>query len=177
MATVQYPIKTSADEFTRLAIQSDLCREDARAMLDRIGDGSGLRVLDLCCGTGGITDVLSAWVGATGSVIGADLDTAKLDYAAKWAEANGLTNVTFREAWTIEGQLKETPRHSSDRTKVRTLERGETLSHLAAREYQDAGAWRLIADANDVDNPRLVAPGTRLVVPRANAPSNGGRAP
>ena len=28
-------------------------------------------------------------------------------------------NVTFREAWTIEEQLQVTPRHSSDRTKLR----------------------------------------------------------
>lgn len=75
-------------------------------------------------------------------------------------------NVTFREAWTIEEQLRETPRHSSDRTKVRTVRRGETLSHLAWAEYQDPAAWRLIADANAIDNPRRIAPGTTLVIPR-----------
>jgi nucleoid-associated protein YgaU len=77
--------------------------------------------------------------------------------------------LSFREAWTIEQQLRETPRHSSDRTKIRTLAKGQTLSHLAADEYKDPGAWRLIADANAIDNPRLVAPGTRLVIPRSTA--------
>lgn len=75
-------------------------------------------------------------------------------------------NVTFREAWTIEEQLRETPRHSSDRSKVRTVRRGETLSHIAWAEYQDPGAWRLIADANAIDNPRTVVPGTTLAMPR-----------
>ncbi len=98
MAPAKYPIDTSADEFARLAIQSDLWREDARAMLTRIGDGNGWHVLDLCCGTGGITDVLSAWVGPAGSVVGADLDTAKLDHARTWAADDGLANVTFRQA-------------------------------------------------------------------------------
>jgi nucleoid-associated protein YgaU len=74
---------------------------------------------------------------------------------------------TFREAWTIDEQLQETPRHTSDRTKVRTLKRGQTLSHLAGVEYQDPGAWRLIADANALANPRRVPPGTRLLIPRA----------
>jgi nucleoid-associated protein YgaU len=74
-------------------------------------------------------------------------------------------NVTFREYKTIEEQVKETPKHSSDRRKVRILGRGETLSHLAWTQYDDPGAWRLIADANGVDNPRLVPPGTRLEVP------------
>ena len=74
-------------------------------------------------------------------------------------------NVTFREAWTIEEQLRETPRHSSDRTKVRTVRRGETLSHLAWAEYQDPKAWRIIADENTLDNPRRIPPGTALVIP------------
>ena len=94
----KYPIKTTADEYTRLAIQSDLLREDAYAMLARIGDGGGLNVLDLCCGTGGITDVLSNWVGADGTVLGADLDVAKLNYARKWADGLGLSNVSYVEA-------------------------------------------------------------------------------
>jgi hypothetical protein len=74
-------------------------------------------------------------------------------------------NVTFREYKTIEQQLKETPKHSSDRRKVCVLGRGMTLSHLAAKEYDDPGEWRLIAEANNVENPRLVAPGTKLAVP------------
>jgi nucleoid-associated protein YgaU len=79
--------------------------------------------------------------------------------------------VSFREAWTIEEQLDETPRHTADRTKVRTLARGQTLSHLAWQEYGDPGRWRPIAEANDVSNPRTVAPGARLEVPRVE----GGR--
>jgi len=105
MADHKYPIKTTVDEYTRLAIQSDLFRDDARAMLARIGDGRGLRVLDMCCGTGGITDVLSDWVGRDGTVIGADLDVAKLDYARQWAERTGLANVKFIEANAFDSGL------------------------------------------------------------------------
>lgn len=74
-------------------------------------------------------------------------------------------SVSFREAWTIEEQLRETPRYTSDRRKIRILQRGQTLSHLAGEEYQDPGAWRLIADANHIDNPRRVTPGTELEIP------------
>ncbi len=76
-------------------------------------------------------------------------------------------NVTFRAAWTIEEQLRETPRHTANRTRLRTLERGETLSHLAGRVYGNPGAWRLIAEANDVEDPLAVEPGTELEIPRA----------
>ena len=42
MAATQYPIETTADEFTRLKIQADLFRNDARTMLAQIGNGSRL---------------------------------------------------------------------------------------------------------------------------------------
>ena len=71
----------------------------------------------------------------------------------------------WREAWTIEEQLQETPRHSADRTKVRTVVRGETLSSIAQDTYGDPHQWRAIADANNLDNPRRVAPGQMLMIP------------
>lgn len=74
-------------------------------------------------------------------------------------------NVTFREYKTIEEQLQETPRHTADRTKIRTVQRGQSLSLIAWLEYQDAGKWRPIAEANNLDNPRLLEPGTKLVIP------------
>jgi hypothetical protein len=83
-------------------------------------------------------------------------------------------NVTFREYLTIEEQLNETPRHSADRPKVRVLARGKTLSHLAGEEYDDPGEWRPIAEANNLDNPRLIAPGTSLAVPPHTQIKTGG---
>jgi Contractile injection system tube protein/LysM domain len=73
---------------------------------------------------------------------------------------------SFREAWKVETQLVNTPRHSSDRTKVRTVKRGETITHVAGAEYQDPRSWRAIADANELENPRFLEPGSIVVVPR-----------
>jgi len=86
-------------------------------------------------------------------------------------------NVSFREAWTIEQQLTVTPRHSSDRTSLHRVVRGETLSHIAAEEFNDPTQWRLIADANNLDNPRLLTPGQILVIPPSpsSGPASGGR--
>jgi SAM-dependent methyltransferase len=98
MSTADYPISTSASEFTRLQIQSDLFRDDARTILQQIDDGKGRRVLDLCCGIGGITDLLSEWVGSSGSVVGADIDREKLAYARTWADHKKLLNVEFLQA-------------------------------------------------------------------------------
>lgn len=90
-----YPIQTSEDEFTRLGMQADLFRSDAAFMLDRIGVEPGWRCLDLCCGIGGITDLLSRRVGPEGSVTGADIDPDKLAFARDWAVAHKFHNVRF----------------------------------------------------------------------------------
>jgi nucleoid-associated protein YgaU len=42
---------------------------------------------------------------------------------------------------------------------------GETLTRVAAQELGDPAQWRRIADANGIDDPLAVAPGTVLEVP------------
>jgi nucleoid-associated protein YgaU len=74
-------------------------------------------------------------------------------------------NCTFRDAWTIDEQLRQTPRHSSDRTKYVRVKKGQMLSTIAWQQYRDPGLWRPLADANGLDNPRLLTPGFVLEVP------------
>ena len=54
---------------------------------------------------------------------------------------------------------------SSDLTKVWVVKSSETLPMIAAAEYGDARQWRAIAEANGIDDPLLLMPGTRLVLP------------
>jgi hypothetical protein len=82
-------------------------------------------------------------------------------------------SLTFREYKTLEEQLAELKLQSPDHTKVRVVVRGETLSDIAAREYGDAGAWRAIANANEVPDPRRPEPGSSLVIPPLD--QRGGR--
>lgn len=42
---------------------------------------------------------------------------------------------------------------------------GDSLPQLAWREYGDATAWRVIAEANDIDDPMVLVPGAELLVP------------
>lgn len=46
-----------------------------------------------------------------------------------------------------------------------TVVAGDSLAMLAWREYGDATAWRAIAEANGIDDPMTLVPGTELVVP------------
>ncbi len=49
--------------------------------------------------------------------------------------------------------------------RTHTLLEGETLAHVAQSEYGDPGAWRVLAEANGIDDPMRVRSGDRLLVP------------
>jgi nucleoid-associated protein YgaU len=65
----------------------------------------------------------------------------------------------------VEVQLREMGLKSPDRTRVRVLREGETLTAISAEAYGDPRLWRVLAEANGVDRPRFVPPGTALYVP------------
>ena len=51
---------------------------------------------------------------------------------------------------------------------TRLVRRGDTLSSIAGELYGDAGQWRQIAVANNLDDPRTLAIGGRLKVPKTS---------
>jgi SAM-dependent methyltransferase len=87
-----YPLEHRAGEIERLIVQSKAMVPDTLAMLDRFGPMAGWACLDVGCGPGGITDLLSARVGPAGRVTGLDMDEAFLEYARHGAPPN----VAFR---------------------------------------------------------------------------------
>jgi nucleoid-associated protein YgaU len=74
-------------------------------------------------------------------------------------------SLSLREYKTLSEQLSELNLQSPDHTKVHVVKRGQTLSDIAAAEYGDPGAWRVIAEANAVADPRRPRPGASLVIP------------
>jgi nucleoid-associated protein YgaU len=49
---------------------------------------------------------------------------------------------------------------------VHTVKDGDSLPSIAYKAYGDATVWRLIADANDIDNPLVLKRGRSLSLPR-----------
>ena len=88
----KYPIERREGEIERLLIQGEAMAPDTREMLARIGVGLGWKCLDLGCGPEGITRLMSDAVGATGSVLGLDMDEDFLGYA----RVSAPENVTFQ---------------------------------------------------------------------------------
>jgi hypothetical protein len=74
-------------------------------------------------------------------------------------------NVTFKEYKTISEQLQSPPRQSADRTKRSIIRQGDSLWLIADREYGDPGLWRVIAEANNIDQPAKLETGKEIIVP------------
>lgn len=74
-------------------------------------------------------------------------------------------SVTLKEYREVDIQVKELDLRSANLTKSWVVKEGDSLWSIAAREYGDPADWRLIADANRIDNPRLLDTGRELVIP------------
>ena len=71
--------------------------------------------------------------------------------------------MTFTEDLIKTADQKET---DPDFT-TRVVKRGDTLSSIAAQMYSNPALWRVIADANNVDDARKILVGQTLQIPKA----------
>jgi SAM-dependent methyltransferase len=84
-------------ELDRLRLQSRVWEPAGRELLGEIGEGSGLRTLDVGCGALGWLRLLSAWVGPQGEVVGTDVAAPLLDAARSLVDEDALHNVRVVE--------------------------------------------------------------------------------
>lgn len=74
-------------------------------------------------------------------------------------------SVSFKEYELPKEEQQREPRRSSYPAQTYTVREGDTLSGIAAAVWSDPAKWRVLADANDVSNPRALRPGQALIVP------------
>jgi nucleoid-associated protein YgaU len=74
-------------------------------------------------------------------------------------------DATFKQYESPRWEQLVSPRSSPDKTKIRRLTEGDSLTLVAAREYGDPAYWRTIAAASGIENPRTVPAGRDLVLP------------
>jgi SAM-dependent methyltransferase len=89
MAREEYLLADQPSELERLQLQSRVWEPSGRQLLTKVGDGSGLRALDVGCGALGWLRILSEWVGPSGQVVGTDIDERLLDAASAFLKADG----------------------------------------------------------------------------------------
>ncbi len=73
---------------------------------------------------------------------------------------------SFREYIPVEVQVREMPVASPDRYKLRTVREGEALWHIAGDAYGDARMWKVLANANSLDDPFRLRTGSKLLIPK-----------
>ena len=84
-------------------------------------------------------------------------------------------NVTFNEFIDAEREARELNRQTADFSKVYVVSLGETLSGIAYKVYNNPLMWRPIAVANEIDDPRSIRIGQKLLIPSLpfNDPETG----
>src|SRR5215468_12353824 len=85
-------------EYNRLIEQAELIRPLTERMFRAAGLGPGMHVLDIGCGAGDVSFLVSEIVGPQGSVVGIDLDGEVIRFADERRAARGGANVVFRES-------------------------------------------------------------------------------
>jgi len=86
-------------------------------------------------------------------------------FSSEGVPLRATLTLTLREFKTLDQQLAELNLQSPDLTQNHIIQRGETLSGIADQYYEQPGAWRSIADANGIADPRRLAVGTFLTIP------------
>jgi nucleoid-associated protein YgaU len=73
---------------------------------------------------------------------------------------------SFKQWRSNPEEVRHLDKNSADVEKRYTVRRGDALYAIAFQEFRDPKLWRPIADANRLENPRLLAPGSILRIPK-----------
>ena len=100
-----YALGHSDQELERLSRQAQAFEPFTRQLFQQAGIISGMRVLDVGCGSGDVAFLAADLVGERGEVVGADHAAAAVDRATARAKARNLNNVSFVEGDPAELQF------------------------------------------------------------------------
>ena len=92
-----YVLDRTERELDRLDLQGIIYRDATRRALTDCGIATGMRVLDIGCGSGDVTRLAAELVGPSGSVLGIDMDAESVQSARARAAQLGVGNVAFEE--------------------------------------------------------------------------------
>ena len=130
-----YVLATGDAAAHRLRILHNIYGEGARQLLTRAGIRPGMRVADLGCGVGMVTQLLSQLVGPDGEAVGVDFSSAQITKAKQLLSPDS-SNVSFVEASATQTGLEP---ESFDLVYCRFL-----LIHLQEPEKALSEMYRLL---------------------------------
>jgi ubiquinone/menaquinone biosynthesis C-methylase UbiE len=97
MEDTDYALGRTDDEYSRLMAQAALLRPLTERMLRAAGVSAGMDVLDVGCGVGDVSFLVSELVGPEGSVVGMDVDGDVLALAERRRASSAISNVAFQQ--------------------------------------------------------------------------------
>ncbi|MBN8229534.1 class I SAM-dependent methyltransferase [Corallococcus macrosporus] len=97
-AAANYVMGHEDRELQRLMLQAKVYAPLTEGVLRGAGLKPGMRVLDVGCGVGDVSFLAAALVGPKGEVVGVDREPRVLACAQRRAEAQGLSQVRFRQS-------------------------------------------------------------------------------
>jgi len=93
-----YNLARGEKDVERLRLLNEIYGPGSQALLRQAGLVQGMRVVEIGCGSGNMTQWLAAQVGPSGSVVALDISEAQVEQARRLAEATGASNATFKVA-------------------------------------------------------------------------------
>ena len=144
----KYLLAGQISELDRLQLQARVWEPAGRRLLEALGDGEGLRVVDVGCGCLGWLRLLSRWVGPKGEVVGSDVSDTLLQAGQDFIEAEGLSNVRLVRDDLFASEL---PQHAFDLVHARfqLAPLGRPNDQLAAFRRLAAPAGRIVLEDPD----------------------------
>jgi nucleoid-associated protein YgaU len=124
-----------------------------------------LHLMDIDPKTHAPPPIVFAWGPMTFTCVIARVSQRFIMFKPDGTPVRARLQVTFNEFRNIELEAKEIKRETADYSKRYTVGQGETLSAIAAAEYNDPGLWRAIALRNGIDDPRELETGRELAIP------------
>jgi ubiquinone/menaquinone biosynthesis C-methylase UbiE len=92
-----YVLPRSSTEYDRLREQARIYEQATRRVLERAGLGTGMSCLDVGCGPGAVMEIMGELVGATGHVVGVDIDRRAGLEGLRRLRSNGNNRYAFFE--------------------------------------------------------------------------------
>lgn len=96
------------------------------------------------------------------------IDSEYILFLSDGKPVRARVTLKIKEIISVEKLVKEASMASPDRRKSHLVTEGDSLWLIAHRAYGDASLWRMIAQANHMDNPNELQMGREIIIPVLN---------
>jgi hypothetical protein len=135
--------------------------DDVRKFTDKI-----MRLMEIDASTHAPPVALFTWGSLSFTSLLARASQKFIMFLPDGTPVRARLQVTFNHFLPSDLESKEVKRESANLSKLHVVLGGETMSSIAAQEYNNPALWRPIALANSIESPRKLQVGMGLSIPK-----------